>query len=68
MKESLGQYISKLMVRDHYNQSTLARELGVSRQMLSNIVLDRREVSLPLSLKNRIPILPSGRLRPENAR
>ena len=51
MKESLGQYISKLMVRDHYNQSTLARELGVSRQMLSNIVLDRREVSLPLSLK-----------------
>lgn len=51
MKESLGQYISKLMEREHYNQSTLARELGVSRQMLSNIVLDRREVSLPLSLK-----------------
>ena len=51
MKKSLGQYISKLMEREHYNQSTLARELGVSRQMLSNIVLDRREVSLPLSLK-----------------
>lgn len=51
MKESIGQYISELMVRDHYNQSTLARELGISRQMLSNIVLDRREVSLPLSLK-----------------
>jgi len=39
------------MMRDHYNQSELARELGVSRQMLSNIVLNRREVSLPLSLK-----------------
>ena len=39
------------MVRDHYNQSALARELGVSRQMLSNIVLDQKEVSLPLSLK-----------------
>ena len=51
MKKSIGQYISGLMVRNHYNQSTLARELGVSRQMLSNIVLDRREVSLPLSLK-----------------
>lgn len=51
MKERLGQYINKLMVRDHYNQSALARELGVSRQMLSNIVLDQKEVSLPLSLK-----------------
>ena len=51
MKEHLGQYINKLMVREHYNQSALARELGISRQMLSNIVLDQKEVSLPLSLK-----------------
>ena len=51
MKERLGQYINKLMVREHYNQSALARELGISRQMLSNIVLDQKEVSLPLSLK-----------------
>ena len=60
MKERLGQYISKLMVRDHYKQSALARELGISRQMLSNIVLDQKEVSLPLSLKiESLPI--SGR-------
>lgn len=51
MKECLGQYINKLMVREHYNQSALARELGISRQMLSNIMLDQKEVSLPLSLK-----------------
>lgn len=51
MEENLGQYIGRLMARDHYNQSALARELGVSRQMLSNIVLDQKEVSLPLSLK-----------------
>ena len=51
MKERLGQYINKLMVREHYNQSALARELGISRQMLSSIVLDQKEVSLPLSLK-----------------
>ena len=51
MKERLGQYINKLMVREHYNQSALARELGISRQMLSNIVLDQKEVSLSLSLK-----------------
>ena len=51
MAENLGQYIKKLMARDHYNQSTMARELGVSRQMLSNIILNHREVSLSLSLK-----------------
>lgn len=51
MKERLGQYINRLMARDHYHQSALARELGISRQMLSNIVLDQKEVSLPLSLK-----------------
>ena len=51
LKQSVGQYIGKLMVRDHYNQSTLARELGISRQMLSYIMLNKREISLPLSLK-----------------
>ena len=51
MAKNLGQYIKKLMVRDHYNQSAMARELGISRQMLSNILLNHREVSLPLSLK-----------------
>lgn len=40
-----------MMVRGHYKQSALARELGISRQMLSNIMLDQKEVSLPLSLK-----------------
>ena len=39
------------MVRDQYNQSALARELGISRQMLSYVVLDQRDVTLPLSLK-----------------
>lgn len=51
MEENLGQYIGRLMARDHYKQSALARELGISRQMLSNIMLDQKEVSLPLSLK-----------------
>lgn len=51
LKQSVGQYIGKLMVRDHYNQSTLARELDISRQMLSYIMLNQREISLPLSLK-----------------
>lgn len=63
LKQSAGQYISKLMVRDHYNQSALARELGISRQMLSYIVLDQREITLPLSLKiESLFALPEGKI------
>ena len=51
------------MVRDHYNQSALARELGISRQMLSYIVLDQREITLPLSLKiESLFALPEGKI------
>jgi len=51
MGKNIGQYLSGLMLHDHYTQSSLAKELGISRQMLSNIMLDQKEVSLPLSLK-----------------
>ena len=49
MNSGVGQYISDLMARKGLKQSDVAREINVSRQLLSYVVSGKREMSLQLS-------------------
>ena len=51
MKNSIGEYINELLSRANLSQAELAREIKVSRQLLSYVVSGKREVSLQLAMK-----------------
>lgn len=48
---SVGNYIESLIKKGGYNQSDIARAIGVHRQSLSYIIAGKRELSMSLSLK-----------------
>lgn len=48
---NVGQHIESLIKRGGYNQSDVARAIGVSRQLLSYVIAGKRELSVPLALK-----------------
>jgi plasmid maintenance system antidote protein VapI len=59
----VGQYIESLVKAGGHRQSDIARSVGVPRQMLSYVVVGKRELSLPLALKlESFFNLPEGKL------
>lgn len=48
---NVGQYIEFLIKENGYNQSAIAREIGVSRQIISYVISGRRDLSISLALK-----------------
>lgn len=61
--ERVGQYIESLLNKGEHKQSEVARAIGVPRQMLSYVIADRRELSMPLALKLESYFnLPEGKL------
>ncbi len=48
MKKSLGEKIKELRIQQMYSQSEIAKELGVSRAIISYIESDEKMPSLPL--------------------
>ena len=51
MKCNVGQYINELIARAGLSQADVAREINVSRQLLSYIISGKREMSLQLAMK-----------------
>ena len=51
MKSSIGDYINELLSRSNLSQAELAREIKVSRQLLSYVISGKREMSLQLAMK-----------------
>lgn len=51
MKSSIGDYINELLSRSNLSQAELAREIKVSRQLLSYVINGKREISLQLAMK-----------------
>lgn len=51
MDNLLGQYLLSLLDKNHISQAELAREIRVSRQLLSYIICGKREMSLSLAMK-----------------
>ena len=47
----IGQHIESLIRKAGYNQSDVARAIGVPRQSLSYVIAGHRELSMPLALK-----------------
>lgn len=47
----MGQYISSLSVAKGLTQSDVARQIGLSRQILSYIISGKREMTLPQALR-----------------
>lgn len=48
---NIGQYIDSIIKEAGYKQSDVARAIGVSRQLLSYVIAERRELSMQLALK-----------------
>ena len=46
MNCSVGQYISELVARSGHSQAEVAREINVSRQLLSYVICGKRDMSL----------------------
>lgn len=60
---SVGQYIDSLIKEGGHKQSDIARAIGVQRQLLSYIIVGRRELSMSLALKlESFFNLPEGKL------
>lgn len=51
MNRNVGQYINELITRTGLSQSDVAREIKVSRQLLSCVLCGKREMSLQLAMK-----------------
>ena len=51
MNQSIGKYIEMLCSKHKVSQSAVAREINVSRQLLSCVICDKRELSLQLAMK-----------------
>ena len=51
MNRNVGQYINELITRAKLSQSDVAREIKVSRQLLSCVIGGKREMSLQLAMK-----------------
>jgi plasmid maintenance system antidote protein VapI len=51
MNRNVGQYINELITRAKLSQSEVAREIKVSRQLLSCVIGGKREMSLQLAIK-----------------
>jgi len=49
--KNIGQYIDSIIKEAGYKQSDVARAIGVSRQLLSYVIAERRELSMQLALK-----------------
>ena len=63
MNNNIGQYINELIVHAKLSQADVAREINVSRQLLSYIIGGKREMSLQLAMKlEYIFSLPDGKL------
>lgn len=59
----VGQYIDSLIVTGNFKQSDIAKAIGVHRQLLSSVILEKRELSMPLALKlESFFNLPEGKL------
>lgn len=60
---NIGQYINELIVHAKLSQADVAREINVSRQLLSYIIGGKREMSLQLAMKlESFFSLPDGKL------
>ncbi len=60
---SVGQYIDSLIVTGNFKQSDIAKAIGVHRQLLSSVILEKRELSMQLALKlESFFNLPEGKL------
>jgi plasmid maintenance system antidote protein VapI len=60
---SIGQYIESLVKKGGYRQSDIAKSIGVPRQLLSYVVVGKRELSMSLALKlESFFNLPEGKL------
>lgn len=63
MNNNIGQYINELIVHAKLSQSDVAREINVSRQLLSYVIGGKREMSLQLAMKlESFFSLPDGKL------
>lgn len=51
MNCNVGQYINELVARAGLSQADVAREIKVSRQLLSYVICSKREMSLQLAMK-----------------
>lgn len=51
MSYKAGEYIDALLSKRGYKQSDVAREIGVSRQLLSYVILGKRELTVSLAIK-----------------
>lgn len=51
MNQEVGVYISELAVHAGLSQSDLAREINISRQLLSYVISGKREMSLQVAMK-----------------
>lgn len=63
MNINVGQYIANLLKNEGVSQSEAARKIGISRQQLSFIILNQRELSVPIALKmEKLLCLQEGKL------
>lgn len=63
MNINVGQYIANLLKNEGVSQSEAARKIGISRQQLSFIILNQRELSVPVALKmEKLLCLQEGKL------
>lgn len=63
MNYQAGEYIEALLSKRGYKQSDVAREIGVPRQLLSYVILGKRELTVSLALKlESFFSLPEGKL------
>lgn len=51
MNCNVGRYISELVTRSGHSQAEVAREINVSRQLLSYVICGKRDMSLQLAMK-----------------
>ena len=51
MNCNVGRYISELVARSGHSQAEVAREINVSRQLLSYVICGKRDMSLQLAMK-----------------
>ena len=51
MNCNVGRYISELVGRSGHSQAEVAREINVSRQLLSYVICGKRDMSLQLAMK-----------------
>lgn len=51
MNCNVGRYLSELVARSGHSQAEVAREINVSRQLLSYVICGKRDMSLQLAMK-----------------